>query len=64
MWYILGNSCEKDLDSNKEIALLNWDERLWLKNPTVENGNEAWKVQVELLAKKFAQMIIKRACFQ
>lgn len=44
----------------KKIALLDWDERLWLKNPPADSDEEI-QSQLARLAREFSQMLIARA---
>lgn len=47
----------------KEIALLDWDERFLLDNPTTDNPEKQIE-QINGLAWEFAEMVIRRACQQ
>ena len=46
-----------------QISLLDWDERLWLENPPADS-DEQIQIQIERLAKEFAQLLIARAANQ
>lgn len=45
------------------VSLLKWDDRLWLDN-TLANSDAVIHLQIERLAKEFAQLLIARAAQQ
>jgi hypothetical protein len=50
-------------DEARRIALLPWDERLWIDNPVLR-GNQAIENQLDRIAKEFSEFIIARAQVQ
>jgi hypothetical protein len=47
-------------DEAQRIALLPWDERLWVDNPELRS-NQAIQEQLDRIAKEFSEFIIARA---
>ena len=48
-----------DVVGHEKLAFLDWDERLWIANPAVDD--DAWQYQIENEAKKFAEFLMARA---
>lgn len=46
-----------------EISLLDWDERLWIENPTV-GSEEQIQEQIGRAAEEFSQLLIARAAIR
>jgi hypothetical protein len=45
-----------------KISTLNWEERFFLSNPFTTD-EETWRMQVDDLAREFAELILRRALF-